>query len=289
MEEAIFITKTPIISHQDCFFSFCGYSKTYPKHGFGPAVRSEYVVHIVLSGKGSYTIGNQVYQLRQGQGFVVPPGETTIYQADEDDPWSYIWIGLAGSSISSYLAEAGLKPGSWSFDVQNVHEFKALIFEAFAYKEATIKNELALQKQAYRFLELLLILSQHHSHDIASSQLPKLVQDTLELIREEVHEHITVSWLSKKLAVNPSYLTRLFKSHMNISIKEYINQIRMNRAADLLMTTDMTIEDIAELLGFSGSPSFSKAFKSIRGMSPSAFRLRGEGLLGDIKSKKDKN
>lgn len=61
-------------NYEDLYFSFCGFSKTQPKHSFGPAIRDTYLIHIVLEGKGYYSIEKQNYYLKSGQGFVIPPG-----------------------------------------------------------------------------------------------------------------------------------------------------------------------------------------------------------------------
>ena len=79
------------------FVNCCGMSKTEPLHCFGPAIKPHYVIHFVLSGKGMFSIGNKEYLLEQGYGFVIPPDELTFYQADEQNPWTYVWIGFNGS------------------------------------------------------------------------------------------------------------------------------------------------------------------------------------------------
>lgn len=73
MEESIFLLKQPNATISDCYFSYCGFAKTEPKHSFGPAIRDQYLIHIILEGEGYYTIKNQKYYLRKGQGFVIPP------------------------------------------------------------------------------------------------------------------------------------------------------------------------------------------------------------------------
>lgn len=286
MEEAFVITKQNQIFCEDLCFSFAGYSQTYANHSYGPALRDVYVIHIILGGKGSYAISNQRYFLKAGQGFVVPPGETTFYQADENDPWSYVWIGLDGRCLPRLLAEAGLQEGVWSFDVTETQFFKALIFESLSYREAGLRNDLALQRLSYQFLELLLTSCQRHHHQLESQDVSHFVQATLDMIRLKGHDPLSVASISQKLAVNPSYLSRIFKKEMGMTIKDYMTEVRLNQAADLLMATDMSVEDIALTLGFSGSPSFSKAFKQTWGQSPASFRKRELGF-GTKESKKD--
>ena len=61
----------PVPKHKfsDLFLCFCGYEACQPFHSYGPAVRPNYVIHYIISGKGTFTIGNRTYRLTAGQGF----------------------------------------------------------------------------------------------------------------------------------------------------------------------------------------------------------------------------
>ncbi|MGL5174696.1 MAG: AraC family ligand binding domain-containing protein, partial [Olsenella sp.] len=86
-------------------------------HAFGPARRSHYLFHLILSGKGTLVAddenGNPVrYKLEGGQGFMLFPGQVTTYAADIDDPWRYTWIEFDGLRVKSALDAIGLSPSS---------------------------------------------------------------------------------------------------------------------------------------------------------------------------------
>ncbi len=51
-------------------------------HSYGPAVRPNYVIHYIISGKGTFTIGNRTYRLTAGQGFFLMPNVRTYYEAE---------------------------------------------------------------------------------------------------------------------------------------------------------------------------------------------------------------
>ena len=62
----------PVPKHKfsDLYLCFCGYEACQPFHSYGPAVRPNYVIHYIISGKGIFTIGNRTYRLTAGQGFL---------------------------------------------------------------------------------------------------------------------------------------------------------------------------------------------------------------------------
>ena len=64
------------------------------KHSFGPAVRQYWLLHYVVSGSGKFVREGKEYELSAGDIFVIPPFVETYYEADEKNPWHYIWIGF---------------------------------------------------------------------------------------------------------------------------------------------------------------------------------------------------
>lgn len=73
---------------------YCGYEKCEGGHFWGPAVRNQYLLHYIISGKGTYTVGEETYTLHANECFLIRPGERTYYIADREDPWEYMWVAL---------------------------------------------------------------------------------------------------------------------------------------------------------------------------------------------------
>lgn len=82
----------------------------------------------------------------------------------------------------------------------------------------------------------------------------------------------TVSELAKACAVSESSLYSIFKKHSGKSIKKVKTAVMMEKAKELLISTDRTVEDISRTLGFSSDAYFRKCFKDTYGISPRAFR-----------------
>ena len=78
--------------------------------------------------------------------------------------------------------------------------------------------------------------------------------------------------LADHLNITPEYACTCFKKHMGISLMKYSKKIKVDRAKILLLTTNMSILDIAFTLGFYDQSHFSKTFKYFEGVSPSKFR-----------------
>lgn len=93
---------------REFYLSYSGYAQCGPLHCYGPASRPHYLIHFVVKGKGMYQASGQKHYLTAGQGFLIEPGTQTFYQADKDDPWSYLWIGVGGTNAGKYIRDIGL-------------------------------------------------------------------------------------------------------------------------------------------------------------------------------------
>ena len=74
-----------------------GMERNYPSHSFGPNIRDYYLIHFILEGKGVFINPKKQYELEKGDAFLIRPGEVCTYKADNDEPWTYIWIGFNGN------------------------------------------------------------------------------------------------------------------------------------------------------------------------------------------------
>lgn len=106
------------------------------------------------------------------------------------------------------------------------------------------------------------------SQDICSHEI-RLVTDYL---KKNYHENISLKYLSKKFSYNDTYLSHLISKELGITFVEYLNNLRVERAKELLSTTNLKIYEISTSVGFQSVEHFSRSFKKISGQSPKQFR-----------------
>lgn len=100
----------------------------------------------------------------------------------------------------------------------------------------------------------------------------KLVASITNYITKHISEPLTLTDISEYVNYNSSYVSRLFKQGMGISFSEYLNQVRMEKAKELLKSTNETIETIAKKVGFYNPKYFHFVFKKAVNMSPRDYR-----------------
>ena len=91
-------------------------------------------------------------------------------------------------------------------------------------------------------------------------------------VDEHLTERITLSDIAKNCFYNPSYFSRKFKGIFGKNLKDHINEKRLDRAAELILTSDLTVEELSESVGFSDKSKFYKDFKARFSLTPGEYR-----------------
>ncbi len=102
--------------------------------------------------------------------------------------------------------------------------------------------------------------------------LPPYAEKAVQYIQQNYADKITIQDIADHIRIHPSYLSAIFRKHLNQSVNSYINFHRINVAKQLLRNTDSSITDIALLTGFYDSQHFLKTFKKNTGHTPSEYR-----------------
>ncbi|MGT2625527.1 AraC family transcriptional regulator [Streptococcus thoraltensis] len=262
----------------DVSLDFYGYEDCPPNYSFGPSIRETYVLHYITQGRGKFYYKDQVIDLTAGDLFLLKPNELTFYQADSQEPWSYYWLGLSGNKIADYFRYSQIEDLAFlrrdAFkDKIRLHQLIENLVQTASQITLTSSN-LQLLASIY---EILFQLAQEapSSQPTDRSSSNQLYLDAKHIIETRYSlTELTIQSIANELSINRSYLTTVFKDHQQQSPKEYLLQIRMQRAKQLIETTKESIKVVAISVGFSDALYFSKSFKKFWKMTPTTMRKR---------------
>lgn len=102
----------------------------------------------------------------------------------------------------------------------------------------------------------------------------RLIREIMKMMKERMHENITLKDIAEQFSFSPNYLGHLFKEEVGKSFSEMLISMRMERARELLRNPVLKIYEIADQVGYRYIPYFSRQFKETYGMTPMEFRKR---------------
>lgn len=258
--------------NSDVVVFHAGFCSTAANYSYGKDTRDYYLIHYVTKGKGTYRVGNHLYHLRENDGFLIMPGATIVHTADKKDPWDVCWIGFFGNEIDSLLHAAGLDENHLIFHYEKDDFLENCIKEIYN-ESRNHKNMAYIKSFFYQFMGKLIELHQEQKN-IPQTEASNFdhFQDAMIYIRRNIRYQISVDHLANYLRLNPSQVYRIFKANTGKSPQKVISDMRMEKACEFLLKTDLPIREISEWLDFEYPSHFTKQFKNKMHMSPSEYR-----------------
>lgn len=269
MENAIFI-EFPEAGKEELHINNFGRSVTRPGHRYGPAVRSFYLIHYIVEGKGEFSVNGASYRLKQGQGFLIEPDYLTTYTADREHPWTYVWLGFSGRKAKVILNSIGLNQDSPIFTCAPEQRLEQYVMDMLEHNHATSSD---LYRREAMLLLFFSALAQTKRDTIADRSENAYVAQAIRYIQDCYHEPLRVEDMARYVGLNRSYLSTLFKKYTGLSPIKYLQTFRMTRAAHLLSLTQLPITAVAYSCGYQETESFHKIFKQHTGLSPKQYRV----------------
>lgn len=228
-----------------------GHQKCEPLFSRGMGKVDYYIMHYVLSGKGSLVLEGKFYKICAHQVFIIPPNTRYFYQADELDPWEYIWINFDGEQAAQFL---NLKSPVADID-----------FDFFKNLDSCI--EYTGQEAEYLAGRLYLIMVEMNKKTYMSNY----VLMAKNYITTYYSHNVKISEIADTIGLNRKYLAKIFKKSTGITMSEFLFDVRMRMASAAISDGEKNVTKIANMVGFEDPLFFSRQFKKRYGLSPRDF------------------
>lgn len=237
-------------------------------HKWGPGVRDVYALHYIMSGKGVLETGGKYFQLCAGESFIIFPQTEVYYYPDPDDPWEYVWNEFKGDEVPQLLAMTEL-----TLDKPVVKNAPASLY---SYYHLVWNGEAKPFEQIRSDARLRLLLSYYIQYYPKEAAVP--VTDYVWLAKQYIEHNywrssLMVADIVKAVKIERSYLFRLFKEATGMSISGYITAYRIQRACELLKSSNLSVKSVAYSVGYHDQLYFSKVFKKATSYTPSEYMM----------------
>ena len=256
----------------------CGREKCSPAHSFGSVARNHFLFHYVISGTGKLFANDskgvtQEYNIKSMQGFMIFPDQITTYIADNDMPWEYVWVEFDGLRAKAVVESAGFSPDNPVYKARS-KEFREEMMKEMNYiAENGSSSPLHIIGHLYLFLDFLARSTEGIKVNHGSKLRDFYIHEALEFISHNFQNDISVENIADVCGLNRSYFGKIFKQALGKSPQEFLLSYRMVKAAELLKLTKLSVGDISLAVGYDNQMHFSRAFKSVYGISPKKWRV----------------
>jgi len=241
--------------------------------------RQDYQLIYIAAGKGHFYFEADIPTiLNEGTMILYCPEELQNYVYYGKDTPEVYWIHFTGSEAERIFTEHGITPSNRFFSTGTNPEY-AQIFEKIIL-ELQLQKEYFEESTSLLFRQLLVTVGRH-LHEVTLDRQgvssTEIIQAT-GYLHEHYHENINIEEYIKSHYASTSSFFRKFKLCTGITPLQYLLDIRLSIAKDLLETTDYSINEIASLVGYDNALYFSRLFHKHTGLSPRDYRKHHSNL-----------
>ena len=264
-----------------------GLQQAVPR-AMGPASHPyEFELHLVRDGRMRLWIDSpkRVFELHGGMASITQPGQLHSGEGELMLPGRWMWLqfrmsadtraGMPGLNAreTAVLRDglSAIKPPVFHYSPDLEHCMERLLAE---HRRPTPESPIAARGILHELIAW--IIRDHRAEQLRRDREPAgyspPIFKVMEWLREHLDENVSVGDLADVAGLSPSYFRRWFHREVGSSPRDYVTQMRIERAKRLLAETDRSITDIAMELGYSTSAYFTAVFHRETGTTPSEFR-----------------
>lgn len=243
----------------------CGYHDfRYVKPIKRMHVQAGFTLHFVDEGSGTLVLGGNTFHIKAGDFFFIPKNEKMMYYPTESNPWRYYWFFLSGDGAENLGKKMGFslsEPVKKAGDPAEIHRLIEPLFSGeYTLDERYLKSLSVLYNIASK-----LTVPENTNGYICNLNISEKIREIVEMNYQ--NPYFSMDILADMTFVSHSYICKLFKEQTGVSVKRYMLDFRLEKAAEILEKKYMPIRKLAEEVGFNDQFHFMKEFKKKYGVT----------------------
>lgn len=254
----------------------------------GLSIHQAFEMVYIKSGEGRFEIGDQIVTVGSNDIVIIKPHQHHKLDVTSDGGCDFIVLyfkfmnpsslDLSETSLDDFINFVSGKDsgGFINLKVSQKNDIIVLLNRILREKAS---DQLGSELLDYLMLmELFVLISRalkaewENSIKNKSPKIKELMQSAIQFVLNNYEREISITDIAKYVFLSPSYFTRAFKEETGLSPMQYLLNIRIKRACELLDETDMKVGEIAHSVGFSNQQRFNDMFKKQTNMTPMQYR-----------------
>jgi AraC-type DNA-binding domain-containing proteins len=246
-----------------------GYYEKIKHHHVKRTDLDEAILILCLDGRGYVNYKDKKYDINSGDVVFLEAHVPHEYGSKSDDPWTILWVHFSGDGVSGYTDLLR------KYNIDNIFHIEKLNGVA-----EELNNLLLLFGDNYNSIDIhkaccvlqMVLLSFVENHSQTSLKHNLYVNKAISFMKSNVYANIDLKAISKHLRISTFHIIRVFKLASLPPPMQYYNTMRINEAAKLLLSTNLTVSEISGKLNYSSQFLFSQQFKKKMGCSPTSYK-----------------
>ena len=237
-------------------------------------ILNEYQLVYITNGSGYFSSQSCKQQrISGGTMILLFPGEWHSYCPDKEVGWDEYWVGFRGMHIDRrvekgfFNKEEPLHQIGLSATIVNLYEdiIKFVSEEKTGYQEMVSSIVLHILGAVYY---------KSKNNSFTNTYVLDKINEARIIMKETIENPVPPEELASQLGLGYSWFRRMFKEYTGVSPTQYQLQLKLSKAKELLINSELNISEIAYTLKFENGGQFSTFFKKREGVTPSQFRER---------------
>lgn len=244
-----------------------------------------YEVFYFVAGQQTYFINHDLFNAKQGDVILI--NKKDIHQhltPQNNDSCEKYRITFSDTFVSSLKNGFDLNILMSCFSSKKINAVEKIRYELDIlinkiWTNSQADNEISYYTAKLGIIELLLTLSGMYERQLtkntnSSDNNENRIQEACQYICKYYSNAISLESIAKIVYMSPTYFSKKFKKVTGMGFVEFLNNIRIKNATDMLSDTQLSINDIAILCGYQDTNYFSDVFRKIVGTSPNSYRKK---------------
>ena len=247
---------------------------------------NEYILIYCMEGKGWFRIMDEnarhhqdAVDIMAGQYVILPSGVPHAYGTHQQTPWTIYWIHFRGTHADIYAEDAGIPHNIHASINSRINERNNIFEDIFS----TLSQSQHLESLRYASSLLHYYLASmrylnifRHTATEKQEQLD-ITEAAIHFLNENIEKKLTLANIAYYIGFSPAHFSRIFHEKTGESPLAFFNKMKMERAMQMLIETDLRINQICHKVGIEDNYYFSRLFRRHTGLSPKAYREKFRG------------
>lgn len=271
-EDSLIMIETPGHFTRSTYFFIqeAGHFKTDDRYFTERQNMHSFLIIYTLSGTGSLSYEGKLHLLKPGDCFFINCMNHHYYKTAPGQNWEFLWLHFNGNSAMGYYEEF-VRNGFQIVSSDTADSCKTILENILSInKQKNISTDILISQQITNLLTKLLLYTITKQNE--QLQMPEYIFTVLYEMDQNFQQPLPLTYLAELANISKFHLAKEFKRYMGTPINEYLINIRLSHAKELLKYTQLPVSEVAYESGFNQPSHFIQIFKAREGLTPLAYR-----------------